>query len=68
MNCIASLGVGREGCLEREALGVEVAGEGLQRGASEGVDQADERPVRRDEDRLAIRAELEASPVHVLLR
>ena len=45
-----------------------MACEGLQRGAGEGVDQADERPVRRDEDRLAIRAELEARPVHVLLR
>ena len=45
-----------------------MSGEGLQRGAGEGVDQADERPVRRDEDRLPIRAELEARPVHVLLR
>ena len=61
------LRVGREGGLEREALGVEVARERLQRGARERVDQADERPVRRDEDGLAIGTELEARPVDILL-
>ena len=60
------LRVGRERCLEGDALRVEVARERLQRGARERVDQTDERPVRRDEDRLAIGTELEARPINVL--
>ena len=43
-----------------------MARERLQRGARERVDQTDERPVRRDEDRLAIGTELEARPINVL--
>ena len=44
-----------------------MARERLQRGACERIYQTDERPVRRDEDGLAIGTELEARPINVLL-
>lgn len=52
------LRVRTEAGLEGDVLRVEVAGERLERGSGEGVDQTDERAVCRHQDGLAIGTEL----------